>query len=314
MNEIFNYDFVENELPDKIAQLIIVDPPYYKIKGDFDYRWANFDKYLLDVEKWAKEVYRLLTDNGTVFWYGYRKNIAYTQIILDKYFKSPTDILIWEILNPQGSKTNLNSLRKFINKYDVILMYSKEMEMGYSELFEDMRMYIRKEIQKIGVRKICKYLNITSRAVGHWTGRSQWYPPSQDNVRKLRERYNIFVEYDEKKREYDEKVKRPFNIIEKYKYNILKFSEENRGIYNHPTVKPEKLSELLIRVASRENDTVLVPFVGSGTECASAKKLSRNFIGYEIDKDFYDMAKERINSVEVLPNLFKQESTQLKLF
>ena len=195
------------------------------------------------------------------------------------------------------------------------------MEMGYSELFEDMRMYIRKEIQKICVRKICKYLNITNRAVGHWTGRSQWYPPSQDNVRKLRERYNIFVEYDEKKREYDEKkreydekVKRPFNIIEKYKYNILKFSEENRGIYNHPTVKPEKLSELLIRVASRENDTVLVPFVGSGTECASAKKLSRNFIGYEIDKDFYDMAKERINSVEVLPNLFKQESTQLKLF
>ena len=77
---------MNNQLPDKSVQLIIADPPYFEVKGSFDFVWKSFDEYLQDVEKWAVECKRLLADNGTLFWYGHAKKIAYAQIIFDKYF------------------------------------------------------------------------------------------------------------------------------------------------------------------------------------------------------------------------------------
>ena len=81
MNTVHNIDFLNNTLPDKCANLIIADPPYYKVKGDFDFVWNSFEDYLKDVEKWAIECKRLLADNGTLLWYGDAKNIAYAQPI-----------------------------------------------------------------------------------------------------------------------------------------------------------------------------------------------------------------------------------------
>ncbi len=53
-----------------------------------------------------------------------------------------------------------------------------------------------------------------------------------------------------------------------------------------------------IEVLSNENQNILIPFVGSGTEYAMAKKLKRNFIGFELDKKYYDIALNRINKYE----------------
>ena len=81
INEVHNIDFLNNTLPDKCANLIFADPPYYKVKGDFDFIWKTFDEYLADVEKWAIECKRILADNGTLLWYGDANNIAYSQVI-----------------------------------------------------------------------------------------------------------------------------------------------------------------------------------------------------------------------------------------
>ena len=74
-NKVHNIDFLTNDLPDKCANLIIADPPYYQVKGDFDFVWQDFNQYLQDVEKWALECKRLLSDNGTMFWYGDSKTL-----------------------------------------------------------------------------------------------------------------------------------------------------------------------------------------------------------------------------------------------
>ena len=52
--------------------------------------------------------------------------------------------------------------------------------------------------------------------------------------------------------------------------------------YDHDTVKPETLTRALIMTCSRPNDLVVVPFAGSGTECAMAVKEGRKTIGFEI--------------------------------
>jgi len=66
----------------------------------------------------------------------------------------------------------------------------------------------------------------------------------------------------------------------------------------HPTEKPERLLERIILTGSKEYDTVLDPFMGSGTTGVVAKRFNRNFIGIEIDEKYFEIANERINGTK----------------
>ena len=72
-----------------------------------------------------------------------------------------------------------------------------------------------------------------------------------------------------------------------------------RHITKHPTEKPEILLERIILLGSKEGDIVLDPFTGSGTTGVVAKRLKRNFIGFEIDPEYYEIAKTRIGGEKV---------------
>lgn len=67
-----------------------------------------------------------------------------------------------------------------------------------------------------------------------------------------------------------------------------------RKEFPHPTIKPLQLSELLIKIHSNEGDLVVVPFAGVGTECLAAKRLDRNFIGFEVDPYYYELCLKRL--------------------
>jgi len=71
---------------------------------------------------------------------------------------------------------------------------------------------------------------------------------------------------------------------------------------DHPTQKPLALCDILIKaVKNKDSNTLLVvPFVGSGSECVSAKKNGVDYIGYEINKDYVVLAKSRLTSDEQL--------------
>ena len=67
---------------------------------------------------------------------------------------------------------------------------------------------------------------------------------------------------------------------------------------DHPTQKPLNLCDTLLKAALNKNSEtlVVVPFVGSGSECVSAKKNKINFIGFEINNDYIKIANERLMS------------------
>jgi site-specific DNA-methyltransferase (adenine-specific) len=67
---------------------------------------------------------------------------------------------------------------------------------------------------------------------------------------------------------------------------------------DHPTQKPEKLLAKIILASSAKGDTILDPFVGSGTASVVAKKLGRNYVGIEIDKTYCCLAEKRLESAE----------------
>ena len=77
-----------------------------------------------------------------------------------------------------------------------------------------------------------------------------------------------------------------------YPINILYFETENGY---HPTQKPLALMEYLVKTYTNEGDTVLDFTMGSGTTGVACKNLNRNFIGIELDLNYYMIARERIN-------------------
>lgn len=82
----------------------------------------------------------------------------------------------------------------------------------------------------------------------------------------------------------------------KYPTSILRFSNKVQGNL-HPTQKPVDLLEYLIKTYTNEGMTVLDNTMGSGSTGVAAVNLNRNFIGIELDKKYFDIAKERISNV-----------------
>tara|TARA_R110002073_G_C9376891_1_gene572646 strand:+ start:157 stop:1107 length:951 start_codon:yes stop_codon:yes gene_type:complete len=312
LNKVHNIDFLNNTLPNKCANLIIADPPYYKTKGEFDFIWKTFDDYLVDVEKWCLECKRLLADNGTLFWYGGSKNIAYAQIIFDKHFTLLNN-LTWNKGSFMGLEES-ESLRSFAPCTERILMYSNEIY-NLTKCVTLIRDYIRTEITKSKGKIVLKHVN---QALGTATNgggvasaclsldKSDPTMITKEMYQKLQKWCDPYLrkEYEDLRKEYED-LRRPFNN----KFNlqeVLNFSNEaakTGAKYDHDTVKPETLTRALIITTTKEKDTVIIPFAGSGTECAMAVKEKCNFYGFEITRKHAEMSNKRVSKIMCNPCL-----------
>ena len=78
----------------------------------------------------------------------------------------------------------------------------------------------------------------------------------------------------------------------------------NREHYTmeHPTQKPQQLMENLIKLVSSENMVILDPFMGGGSTGVACMNLNRDFIGIEIDRDYFEIAYNRIEKNKDLFN------------
>lgn len=86
------------------------------------------------------------------------------------------------------------------------------------------------------------------------------------------------------------------NKIEKNEYynKVKKCKPINGKKKLHPTEKPTELINQIIELSSKENNIILDPFMGSGTTGVACKQLNRNFIGIELDEEYFNIAKKRI--------------------
>ncbi len=85
------------------------------------------------------------------------------------------------------------------------------------------------------------------------------------------------------------------NTGDRHPRSVQKFNNNNHKSL-HPTQKPVELCEWIINSYSHEGDMVLDCFMGSGSIGVAAKNLNREFIGIEMDKDYFDIAMKRIEA------------------
>lgn len=86
---------------------------------------------------------------------------------------------------------------------------------------------------------------------------------------------------------------------DRYPRQLLTYSSDKQTCYLHPTQKPLKLMEYLVKTYTNEGDLVLDFCMGSGTTGIACKNLNRRFIGIEIEKKYFNIAKERLNSPQI---------------
>jgi DNA modification methylase len=70
--------------------------------------------------------------------------------------------------------------------------------------------------------------------------------------------------------------------------------EPEEGYINHPTPKPTKFIKESLEMFSKEGDLILDPFIGSGSTAVACQDINRNFIGFEINKEYCDLANKRL--------------------
>lgn len=93
-------------------------------------------------------------------------------------------------------------------------------------------------------------------------------------------------------REKGVKIYGTFNT--KFTYYVTPLNQTDKKKYGHPTIKPINIVNNLIVNSSLENGIVFDPFLGSGTTAVAAIECGRNFIGYELNPDYYEICNKRI--------------------
>ena len=113
------------------------------------------------------------------------------------------------------------------------------------------------------------------------------------------------------KTKFNEKGKNPGDVWGDIKQLTYKSKELISRDLLHTIQKPEKLIERIVKASSNEGDIVLDPFMGVGTTAVVCKKLNRNFIGFELNPNYIELANKRLKKLEAqeMSSLFNVNST-----
>lgn len=157
---------------------------------------------------------------------------------------------------------------------------------------------------------------IWDRAVGY-NERADSFTPQYEMILALRPEANskTYFDKDALRIPYDEATIRTYSRDKRYKDKDARERHLRRGKYatnilrvpslkgsskekiGHPSQKPVALIDHLIMSGSRKGDAVLDPFLGSGTTAESAEALGRHWTGIELNPDYIQIAKRRIDCV-----------------
>ena len=192
------------------------------------------------------------------------------------------------------------------NFYEDILIFSK---MHDTEDLHPLRNYLKECKQESGMtNKQFNHLfsdytnkkgNRDRSVLEHYWAASQFHLPTQEIYENILQPTGFFNTPYEELKEIDNQFKKKFastfNLWEgkKFKSNILKYDRSDVG--HHPTQKPVLLLEDLIKTFSNENDLVVDFTMGSGSTGVACVNTKRNFIGIEMDDNYFDIATKRIN-------------------
>lgn len=311
---LINGDCLEvmEKLPDKSVDMVLCDPPY----GFTDAEWDD----IIDVDEMFKQLKRVTKNNRNIVLFS---NQPYTTTLISSYKRGFKYNWYWvknNVTSPLIAKVQP------MRKLEEILVFSVD---GNEGIFEKTRQYLNDEREKSGkTLSELKTLLGTSMTSHYFTNGKQFTLPSRSAYEKLQKTGYFQMPYDELRAIYDNEkpshgmiynpqglkeldtpitrkhTKSPLykshsqqtsmQTVTGYPTNVLEFENVPINQRLHPTQKPVELLEYLIKTYTHEDMTVLDFTMGSGSTGVACVNTNRRFIGIELDENYYNIAKQRI--------------------
>ena len=302
---------VMKDIPDKSIDLILCDLPY----GTTACKWD----IVIPFDKLWEQYERVIKVNGAIVLFGSQ---PFTSELIHSNINNFSHQWIWNKNN--SSNYPLAKVQPLKITEDILVFY-----FNYDN-YDFRRKYFKEILNFIGKKKT-EVLKETNQGLDHCfrTNSLQFGIPTKENYKLLIEKYHIdkmdnFIEYEKLncyERTYNpqgiiglNKIKKRgssakhfgesglktenFQEYTNYPNNILFFPKEKSDKNLHPTQKPIALLEYLIKTYTNEGEIVLDNCMGSGSTGVACVNTNRNFIGIELDKDFFEIAKKRIEDTE----------------
>lgn len=261
-NTIYKEDCIQGmkKIKDGTVQIIIADPPY-NIGKNFG---NNSDKqdmksYFEWCKQWIDECLRILADDGTMYIYGFSEILAYIEYYLDP-------------LNINDKKCNVRwVIWHYTNKTVPTLNFWQRSHESILVCYKESKVFNRDKIREAYTEG---YLNGSAGkkrpgTKGRFGDKETVYKAHADGAL-------------------------PRDVI---KIPTLAGGSGKNERVDHPTQKPLNLCEKLLKACKNPNNNLLVvPFCGSGSECVAAKLLDIDFIAFEINADYIKIANTRLKN------------------
>jgi len=282
------------------VDLILTDLPYGNMNGAALDGWKQ-NKTSWDIAIEPKKIFeianRILRKNGKMILFSqepYTSRMT-TEAIANVPFNFR---MVWE---KDHFANALIAKKAPVSYFEDVLVFSKNHD---TEAIHELRPYFKivmdytglnlKQINtKLGHRRAEHTFYIDSTQYGLCTEKTYLELIEVFGIDKM-QGFKKFEELKEIDNQFKIKFASTFNLWEckKYKSNILKYKKDYNGY--HPTQKPILLLEDLIKTFSNENDLVVDLTMGSGSTGVACKNTKRDFIGIEMNDEYYDIACKRV--------------------
>ena len=321
-NEIYYGDCLDlmQEIPDSRIDLILTDPPYYKIrKESWDRQWSSSDKFL----QWLNSVFiqfqRVLKGNGSLYCFTSSQMAPQVEGLMAQKFRILNRI-IW-VKPPyvtREKQIKKEDLRRYLPITENIIFaeqfnseYEAQIDRLKGFIFEPLRKYLVDEWKKAGLKNRDAKEATGSFMNRHYFSQSQWTLPTEEKYNQLKEfanrkkKDNFLKGYEDLRREYED-LRRPFNLpptgphVDVWNFQASFPGDSNR----HPCEKPVKLLSHIIQTSSQENALILDCFAGTGNTGIACRRWNRNFILIEKEPRYYKIARRRLQAER---NLFNKK-------
>jgi DNA modification methylase len=276
---------VLRRLPDRCVDLVILDPPYWKVVGEtWDYRWRTEADYRLWCHEWFTEVARVVKRSASLYLFGYLRNLVYLfhdlcalgfefrqEIIVDKGIKSVA-----------GRKTS--TYKQFPNTTETIFFFVYDAKPAIRQVLLD-----RQKQLGLTAKQVNERLGVKTNGGGMWSLYTGDNILAQVPTAEMWSKLEVVLDFKapEDLKGYVFQPQLGLTNV----WQDIDFYAESRI---HPTQKPRRLVERLILASSLPGQVVLDPFAGSGTTAVAAKLLGRRAISVEIDADMAERANNRL--------------------
>lgn len=315
--QIYNQDSINISgfVNTNFVDAIITDPPY-----GINFKNQDWDKKLPNIKIW-EQCYQVLKPGGFMLVFSFPRMMHRIMCQLEDLGFEIKDVLFWVYLNGMpkiknigleidkelGVKSEIVGKYKYIQGYKDKDTFKQEKNklsptsklgkvyngagIGLKPAYEPIILFQKPIEKKLSVsQNIIKYktgvLNLEETRIPYQKGEKKVghnpHPLGRVPSNIIRTK-PFFDNYDK------------FFVVPKVRGKEKKITENLKN--THPTIKPIELMEHLVKLLSFKNQIILDPFMGSGSTGVAALKNNRKFIGFEINKDYFNLAKIRLSGL-----------------